>query len=356
MIDYSDVSFELKPEFLKVTRFILEEQAVLKEGEKVLLIYDSHTPQHVINAFLGTAMQLGADAYSLKVPMAPHPAVQPAFTWDKLVENSARNADLIIDMAIGYAEFMVHLVNDGARIIMPGDATGAPHIEDSLIRCLLLEDPYAVRDEAQKITDIMSAGKSVHITSEIGTDFTLDVEGVSAEAGHGFMSDPETGEVVTPYQITPGAMPGYLLPAGSGDGILAIDGVTLYENVHQIPQDPVFLTLEKGKIVDVRGDRRVATRLREWLQLLDDEGCCNGPVHANIGLSRMARLTEHLEWERVRGSMVFGFGDNSILGPYYSSSKMKLSKSGVHWDAQILTPTLDVDDIRISENGIVQKI
>ncbi|WP_374575337.1 hypothetical protein [Phenylobacterium sp.] len=352
MTDYADVSFELKPEFLKVTQYILREQAGLKSGERVLLIYDSHTPQHVIDAFLGTAAQAGAEVYALKTPMAPHPAVQPGFVWSQLVISAAEEADLIIDMAIGYAEFLVKLAKKGARIIVPGDATGAPHIEDSLIRCLMLEDPRAVRREAKAIGKIMDAGKVMRVTSAAGTDFTLNIDGLDADVGDGFMYD-ENGELLTSYQITPGGMPGFIVPAGSGDGVLALDGIMLYENVHHIPRDPVFFTMEKGRIREITGDRYVATRLRQWLKSLNDENAYNGPVHINLGLSRMARLTEHLEWERVRGAVVCGFGDNSILAPYYARKKMALSRSIVHWDVQMQIATIDIDGQRICEDGVV---
>ncbi|MBM4197383.1 MAG: hypothetical protein FJ197_09875 [Gammaproteobacteria bacterium] len=85
---------------------------------------------------------------------------------------------------------------------------------------------------------------------------------------------------------------------------------------------------------------------------LDDAGCRNGPIHANIGLSQHARLTEHLEWERVRGGMVFGFGDNSLLAPFVGA-QFETSRSGVHWDAQVLRPTVRVDDRVLVEKGIV---
>lgn len=302
-------------------------------------------------------MQFGATVVEMHVPMGPHPAYQPGFTWDPLISNAvlaaAEHADLIVDMAIGYADFMVEIVQRGkTRIIGPGDATGAPHIDDSLIRCLLLDDPYQIRKEAIQTANIMSAGKTLRVTSKEGTDYTLDIGDLKGDTFDGFLWDRESNEWVSNYQFTPGATPGIVIPMGRGDGILALDGLFLYENVHHLPKTPVMLTIEHGKITHIEGDAYICNRLEDWLNNLDDEGCRNGPIHANIGLSRHARLTEHLEWERVRGGMVFGIGDNSLLAPFVGAD-FETSKSNVHWDVQVLRPTVTIDRTAIIENGIV---
>jgi len=357
LAEYSDVSVNLRPELLKAVHFIFKEQCNLQPDWRVLLICDSHTPQHISTSFNGVAMQFGADVLEMRVPMGPHPAYQPGFTWDPLVSSAilaaARHADLIVDMAIGYADFMVEIVAGGnCRIIGPGDATGAPHIDDSLIRCLLLDDPFQIRREAVRAADIFSSGRSLRVTSQEGTDYTVDISDVKGDTFDGFLWDRETEEWVSNYQFTPGATPGVVLPKDRGDGVLALDGLFLYENVHHLPKVPVMLTIDGGRITGIAGDPYICHRLEDWLDNLDDDGCRNGPIHANLGLSRHARLTEHLEWERVRGGMVFGIGDNSLLAPFVGAD-FETSKSGVHWDVQTLRATVTVDGTVIVRDGIV---
>jgi hypothetical protein len=358
MAEYSDVSINLRPELLKAVHFIFKEQCNLQPGWRVLIISDSHTPQHITTAFSGVAMQFDAEVLEMRVPMGPHPAYQPGFTWGPLFSSAilaaAENADLIVDMAIGYADFMVEIVQRGrARIIGPGDATGAPHMDDSLIRCLLLDDPFTIRKEALATAAIMSAGKTLHVTSKEGTDYTVDISDLKGDSFDGFLWDRDANEWVSNYQFTPGATPGVVIPQGRGDGVLALDGLFLYENVHHIPRQPVMLTVEAGQISHISGDPYIAHRLEAWLDEVNDSGSRNGPIHANIGLSRHARLTEHLEWERVRGAMVFGIGDNSLLAPFVGAD-FQTSKSTVHWDVQVLRPTVKVDDQEIVRNGIVK--
>lgn len=358
MAEYSDVSVNLRPELLKAIHFIFREQCNLQPGWRVLLLCDSHTPQHISTAFNGVAMQFGATVAELRVPMAPHPAYQPGFTWDPLISGTvlaaAEHADLIVDMAIGYADFMVEIVRRGkTRIIGPGDGTGAPHLDDSLIRCLLLDDPHEIRREAVQIAEAMTGARTLHVTSKEGSDYTVDIGGLKGDTFDGFLWDREAGAWVSNYQFTPGATPGVVIPKGRGDGVLALDGLFLYENVHHVPREPVVVKIRRGVITDVGGDPYICHRLGDWLENLDDPGCRNGPIHANVGLSRHARLTEHLEWERVRGAMVFGIGDNSLLAPFVGA-EFETSKSRVHWDVQVLRPTLTVDGKVLVDNGIVR--
>jgi hypothetical protein len=358
MAEYSDVSVNLRPELLKAIHFIFSEQCNVQPDWRVLLICDSHTPQHVSTAFTGVAMQLGAEVVEMRVPMGPHPAYQPGFTWDPLIARSvvtaSEHADLIVDMAIGYADFMVEIVSRGnCRIIGPGDATGAPHIDDSLIRCLLLDDPFEIRREAVLAADTFTQGDQLHVTSREGTDYRVDISDIGGDSFDGFLWDRDKGEWVSNYQFTPGATPGVVIPKGRGDGVLALDGLFLYENVHHLPKVPVLMTIDSGRITDISGDAYITHRLEDWLDQLDDDGCRNGPIHANFGLSRHARLTEHLEWERTRGAMVFGIGDNSLLAPFVGAD-FETSKSGVHWDVQVLRPTVSIDDNVIIDNGIVK--
>lgn len=249
---------------------------------------------------------------------------------------------------------MVDIVKTGrTRIIGPGDATGAPHLDDSLIRCLQLDDPFKIRQETMAAAAIFSAGNTMHVTSKEGTDYTVDLRGLAGDTFHGFLWDREKRDWTSNYQFTPGATPGVVIPKGRGDGVLALDGLFLYENVHHIPRQPVMLTVKKGQITQISGDAYIAHRLECWLGEIDDEGCRNGPIHANIGMSRHARLTEHLKWERVRGGMVFGIDDNSLPAPFVGTD-FETSKSGVHWDVQVSRPTVMIDDTTIASNGTVK--
>jgi leucyl aminopeptidase (aminopeptidase T) len=75
-------------------------------------------------------------------------------------------------------------------------------------------------------------------------------------------------------------------------------------------------------------------------------------VHANIGTNPQAKLSQHLEFERLRGTITFGFGDNALLTQLTKTATSGVS-SAVHWDVMALLPTITLDDRAIVTAGII---
>lgn len=354
MAQATETSTTLRPEFIRVVNMIYKDCCNLQPNTKVLVIVDSRTPPHVVSTFMGCAMAFGAEAMVAQNVTPPPPSVQPSIKWNSMIVAASREADLIVDLAVGYAQFIVDAVMRGARVIMPGDGTGAHHIEESLIRTMLAADIHALRHEADHISDLFTQASHCHITSEEGTDIEFNIEGLEGSPSDGFLWDPDKGEWKSSWAIVPPAQPGLTVPAGSGNGVIAVDGFLLYEPAydHETPTSPVYLTIENGKLVDVKGHPLFAGRLRHWLDSLPDDSGCSGPIHFNIGTNPRAMMTQHLEFERIRGTIDFGFGDNSMLAPL-SGWDFPTVKSDVHWDILIMRPTVNLDGKIIVQNGII---
>ena len=354
MAQSTETSTTLRPEFLCVVDMIYREMCNLQKGTNVLIISDSRTPPHVVSAFMGGAMSLGAKVMISQNATPPPPSIQPSVKWNSMVIAASKEADLIVDLAVGYAQFIVDAVMRGARVIMPGDGTGGHHIEKSLMRTMLAADVHALRREADHIAELFTQADACHITSEEGTDIEFDLRGLKGTPSDGFLWDPDKGTWKSSWAIVPPAQPGITLPKGSGSGIIAVDGFLLYEPAydHETPSSPVFLTIEKGKLCKVEGHPLFAGRLRHWLASLRDDSGYYGPIHFNLGTNPRAMMTQHLEFERIRGTIDFGFGDNSMLAPL-SGEDFPTVKSDVHWDLLIMRPTLKLDEKIVVENGIM---
>ena len=81
----------------------------------------------------------------------------------------------------------------------------------------------------------------------------------------------------------------------------------------------------------------------------------HGPVHANIGLNPRAMMTQHQEFEAVRGTIVFGWGDSETMTRFFGAG-MESVASPVHWDCSSQRPTVDIGDRRVVEDGWVQDL
>ena len=221
---------------------------------------------------------------------------------------------------------------------------------------MLAADIHALRREANAIAHRFTAARELHMTSEEGTDFRLfidDLDGISSDE---FLWDPETGTRTGTWSSLPPAAPGLVIPKGRGDGILAVDGFLLYEPAydHETPAAPVLLTVEKGKLVDVGGSPLFAERLRNWLAEQPDDSAGHGPVHLNLGLNPRAMLTQHQEFEKVRGTVCCGMGDSSLLTRMWAGQGLEANVSHLHWDVLMMRPTLKLDDLVICENGRIR--
>jgi hypothetical protein len=356
MTTIEDDGPHLRPEFLRVVRTIYAEMCNLRAGEEVLIIADSRTPANAVNAFFGEAMAFGARANTLLVETPPPPSVQTSIEWSKTTAAATTAADLIVDLSVGYAPFLADAIDRGARVINPGDGTGAAHLQETLLRTIGAVDLPALRRETAAIARLITDATVMRITSAEGTDLSLDIAGLPGEADDGYLWDPDREEWKSGWQTLPPAVPGVVLPTGRANGVVAVDGFILYEPAydHETPKSPLLLTIEDSWITGIDGDPLTSARLRHWLAGWDpDRSVYHGPVHANIGLNPRAMMTQHQEFETVRGTIVFGWGDSSTLMRLFDAG-MEGVASPVHWDCSSMRPTIDVGDRRVVEDGWVQ--
>lgn len=355
MSETTDVSTALKPEFLVVVDKIYRDMCNLQPGTRVLIITDSRTPRHVVTVFMGAAMAMGASVSVSENPMPPPPTLQPGFEWNPMVKAAAREAELIIDLAVGYADFMAEAVERGARIMSPGDGTGGHHIEDTLIRTMLSIDIEELRNEAIAIAELFTNAKTLRMTSEEGTDFELDISDLEGVTSDEYLWNKEKQEFTGTWSALPPAAPGIIIPKGRGNGVMAVDGFLLYEPAydHEKPTGPVFLTFEDGKIVNVEGEPLFAGRLNHWLDAQPDDSAQYGPVHLNLGLNPRAMLTQHPEFEKLRGTICCGIGDSSLLIRMWHGFDLEPNVSHMHWDILLMRPTLTLDDTVVCKDGFI---
>ncbi len=333
--------------------------ANLQPENEVLIIADSRTPKSVTEAFFGEALAMGATAQVLLVPTPPPPSLQTGLKWSKTVHAATTTPDLIVDLAIGYADFIMDAVKRGARVISPGDGTGNIHLEDTLMRTIGAVDIRKLRRESELIADLLTKGSSLRITSDEGTDITIDITGLVGNPNDGFLWDPDKKEWRNiKWVLLPPSQPGLVLPTGSSNGVIAADGFILYEPAynHETPKSPLRIRVEKSWITEISGDPLTSTRLKNWLEsFAPDKTPYHGPVHCNIGTNPRAMLTQHQEFERLRGTITFGWGDNSMLGSLKGQT-FGLVKSPVHWDCMILRPTLYIDNRKIIDHGVMPSL
>ena len=349
-----DVSSRQKPDFLAVVHTIYTDFCHLQRDERVLVMSDARTPDYIVSSFHGIASALGAEVVTIEtsIPFGG-PTYQPMIQWSPMLAAAAREANLLVDLGIGYAQFVVEAMNRGARVIMPGDGIGNPYLDDILIRTIRDTDIHQIRREADRIAARFSAASVCKLRSGDDDELVIDISGLPGGPADGFLWDKDTSAFKSNYGILPPAQPGVTIARGRANGTVSVDGTVLWHPIyHEEPRSPLKLRFRDSRLVDIGGDKYLSNRVRNWLQTLGDEGAWEGPNHLNIGINPNALLTQNQEWERVYGSVTCGMGDMSVgAGLFERDSKVEWCKSKVHWDWTINQPTVLLDDQVVLQDG-----
>lgn len=349
-----DISPRLKPDFLPVVQKIYREFCNLAPDTRVLVVTDARTPWHISGVFHGVAESMGADVVTLETPIPRGgPTYQPGAKWSPMLSAATKAADLIVDLGVGYADFISEAIARGTRVIMPGDGIGNPYLDDMLIRTVRDVDVYRIRREAERLAQRFTEAKTCTLVTGDDDVLTVDIAGVDGASCDGFLWDRDKGVFTSAYGILPPAQPGVMVPRGRANGTVSVDGTVLWHPVyHEQPRNPLRLRFEDSRLVELSGDRYLANRVRNWLNELGDPGAWEGPVHLNVGVNPNALLTQNQEWERVYGSVTCGMGDMpaSLFG---GGGKLEFTRATVHWDWTVLQPRVLLDGHEVVADGRV---
>jgi leucyl aminopeptidase (aminopeptidase T) len=201
------------------------------------------------------------------------------------------------------------------------------------------------------------SAETCRVTSRYGTDLTYNVQDrifVPPLKPADFDHWQVLNTAKTENRRGPGLIR-YLHPTGefnvppvewSANGSLVVD-----LTMHQLGRltDPVLLTIEAGRIVQIDGGAE-AHALRTYLREYGDENayCC--PAEASVGINRKALIRGiQREDKNIFGSMHFGIGTNIDVGGTI--------RSAIHLDGVLLEPTLYVDgEMRIRDGHFLVPI
>jgi leucyl aminopeptidase (aminopeptidase T) len=204
-------------------------------------------------------------------------------------------------------------------------------VTEEMLARVMSADMAELRRRGRALAEILTAGSEARITSSIGSDLTLDIDGRPAIA--------DAGELTEPGAF--GNLPcgeGFVSPHhDSGSGKLMVDGVI---GSIGIPEEPVELTVEDGALVDATG--LMGEELMRQLTIAGPDG--TRVAELGVGTNEKAILTgELLEDEKLLGTVHVAFGASAGIGGDIQVP--------VHLDCVVMTPTLTVDGKEVVRDG-----
>jgi leucyl aminopeptidase (aminopeptidase T) len=214
----------------------------------------------------------------------------------------------------------------GARVAtMPGITA------ECLIRTMNA-DYHAIAERTLRVTDLLSRARVAHLTTRLGTDLTLPIDGIKAIASTGLITEPGQWGNLPSGEA-------YLRPEeGKANGVVFVDGALA--GIGAVPT-PVRITVKDGKAIDVAGgdagDR--------FASQLDHVGpAARNVAELGVGTNDRAVLTGRiLEDEKILGTVHVAFGNNASMGGTVDVP--------FHVDGIVLNPRLELDGEAILVDG-----
>lgn len=322
MVTKLDVSYTGTGELVPIFKRELELCKVTAD-EHVLLHSDSGTYPHYPAAFMGAALELGADVFQVVHPRAPEKAVVEA--W--------KRADIVIDMSSGphaYGRIMREALDAGTRLL---------RIACPVDVMLRLKPTKEMKRRVEAGQKIMESGYKMRVTSPAGTDLTLYRDDSREVFGiYGIADKPGR------WDIWPSGMVNCAPIEDQGGGVLVVAPGDMMLGLEQYVREPVYMEIKDGSITSIKGGLE-AELLDRWFKKFNDPKAYS---FAHVGWG----CNKHADWmhpgqdnEAMYANMQIAFGSN--IGIFRGARTL----TAAHHDFPCLNNTYWVEDTKIMENG-----
>ncbi|MFF2502426.1 hypothetical protein ACFVTY_03405 [Streptomyces sp. NPDC058067] len=317
----------------------------LREGEHVVVLSEPGSRGDYVAAAFGAAKACGAHVIAATVPggsPAPMPSTHTgagpglvSVLNDSTAQDLLKSADLVVDLTregFIHAPVQQEILRAGTRIIFVCDAP------DVLIRNLPKE---ADKDEVLEGVRLLQKSSVMRVTSDTGTDLTVQLAGAKPEFQCGFADDPGR------WDHWPSTMV-LCWPEISDGQIVLAEGDILLPFKEYVRQ-PVTLQIAGGHIEKVSGGAEAAL-LSTFFEDADDQWA-RSLSHMGWGLMRTADwfATAMYGKDDLMGMDARAFAGNFLwsTGPHPILDR----ESYAHLDIAMRGCSVSVDDTQVVAGG-----
>jgi 2,5-dihydroxypyridine 5,6-dioxygenase len=326
-------------ELVKAASILANDMFHLKSGETFIITADTQSDMRVVHATAAAAHAVGAKpmVIILAAPLGVGKAADSMLPIEPLTA------------ALSAADAWVEFNEQWLLYSTPFERAMSQNKKlrymclvgmtvDMMVRLIGRVDAALLSKFLQKVTDMTQKAKMMRITTPAGNDLSYN-----------FLADRkiscDDGLAETPGMHFMGGQICFVPDFDSINGMLVFDG-TIAPPCGFL-KEPVFLKVEKGRVVNISGGRQ-AGELRTWLESFDDPNMFR-LAHGCYGFNPGAKLCGNvLEDERIWGSTEWGLG---YLSPVDAPPDGIQAKS--HMDGICLASTVWLDGVMVVDNGVV---
>lgn len=292
--------------------------------DRVLIV--SNPPQRrIATALLDASRGRAGDVRHIEYPtLARHGEEPPDAVAHALGHATVALAPTVY--SISHTRARMQATARGVRI------AGMSSLTEAAFASALAIDYPSLEQSTAVVARALTAASACRITSNAGTDLTVQVRGRAAHEDNGNLRAPGSFGNLPAGEV-------YIAPIETeGDGTIVVDGSLAG---YGLLRQPLRLRLRGGRIVDAAGEAA------DWLlRTLDAGGPASGRTIAElgIGVNPGAPVTGTIILdEKARGTAHVAFGTNVSFGG--------ANDAGVHVDAVLLKPTMHLDGVPCIVDG-----
>lgn len=316
-------------EMMKFARVPFELNA--KPGDRVAIIADTQTDPLVWETLSAAANEIGAEpVVTIMLPRKGHGHEPP-----DPVAAAMKDSDIVLlvtSTALAHSQARDKAQKAGATIVFMEQLT------PDMLTYGASADEYREMDVlGKKIEDIWNKGKTVKVTSPLGTNLTASIEGRKGFHICGLATPSVVGGKRCAFHDGECGVPPV---EETGEGLWVVDS---WMHHCGAIKDPIQLTIEKGKITKFEGGIE-AKRLKEYIEKNGDEYSYYCPSEISIQLNPKLEFTGIGRTDKkVRGGVHIAMGTNSTFGGNITSR--------LHLDGVSRNYTICIDDILVLDGG-----
>lgn len=302
-----------------------------KPGERALILSDYSTDPEVWQAIAAACNDNGVEPIVSLILTRDPGALEPPEVIAEMMKQVDVNF-IVTSNHIGHTAAIKNAVSSRKKCIMMETTTC-----DVLTGPAARADYFKMQVMGSKIKKIFSEGKTIKVTTELGTNLTASIEGRKSWNFSG-MAHPEDGQYLSPFPD--GEVP--IFPVeGTGQGVIFFDVSVAYPQV--LLKTPIKVVVENGVAVSITGCPE-ADKFREYLEKNGDDNSFNCPAEIAIGINPNAIPRGGLREDRkLFGTVHVGLGSNTLIDGK--------TKSKTHMDGVMTKPTVWVDYKMIVDKG-----
>lgn len=306
----------------KAAQTALEVCMGLNQKEKILIIYDNKK-KILANSLAKEAKKITKKVKLLKIPESKVDGQEPSKkTANEMLKHNV--IMMVTSKSLSHTNARRKATKKGIRIAsMPGIT------KDMFLRTMKA-DYNKIEERTNKISNLLTKGKKVKITTKKGTNITMNIKGRRAEKGAlirkkgNFKNLPSGEACLGPLE-------------GTTNGIFVVDCCFL-EKVDK----PIRVKVKNGYAIEIKGGKS-AKKLIKMLESIHDKDAY-AIAELGIGTNDKAKITGNLlEDEKVFGTAHIALGNNISYG-----GKINVP---IHLDGVFNKPTIFIDNKKIIDKG-----